>query len=331
MTSHSHAKSDHLQPWIVHSTCYRDAPVDGCCLTIGNFDGVHCGHAEIIRRLVTVADGLGLPAVAMTFDPHPASLVRPHAAPRPLTTISRRAELLMCLGVDVVLVQPVNQAFISLSADTFFADILRSRLHTRTIVEGSDFRFGAKRQGDIHLLESLCQHSKMALEIVPPVLVGDIPVSSSRIRELIVAGKVDVAASMSTSLCRLTGTVIEGTHRGRTIGFPTANVGAISTLIPKEGVYAALVTLEGKKDRYPAAVHIGPNISFGENTSTVEAHLIDFSGDLYGSTVHVDFVERLRDTRKFTSVDELKYQLGNDVSLSRNITAMLNASLERKP
>lgn len=330
MTSQPSAKSDHVQPWIVHSTRYRDAPLDGCCLTIGNFDGVHCGHAEIVRRLVTVADGVGVPAVAMTFDPHPASLVRPHNAPRPLTTIRRRAELLMSLGVDVVLVQPVNQAFIELSADAFFADILCRRLRTRTIVEGPDFRFGAKRQGDISLLRSLCHRSKVALEVVPPFVAGDIPVSSSRIRELIVAGKVDVAASMSTSSCRLTGTVVEGARRGRAIGFPTANLGSISTLIPKEGVYAAWVIIEGQDTRYPAAVHIGPNISFGEKRSTVEAHLIEFSGDLYGSTVHVDFLERLRDTRKFTSVEELKSQLQSDVSRSLKMATTLNNSLERK-
>ncbi|MFM8803555.1 MAG: riboflavin biosynthesis protein RibF [Planctomycetia bacterium] len=284
-----------------------------CAVAVGNFDGVHLGHAAIVRRLCDAARRLGVPAVALSFDPHPAAVVRPEAAPAPLTTPARRATLLLALGVDAVLVQPTDRELVSLSAQDFYADMLRGMLRARGIVEGEDFRFGAGRTGDIHLLERLCGRDGIVLETVPAVLADGEPVSSSRLRRLIAAGAVREAAALLTSPYRLTGMVVEGARRGETIGFPTANLAGIATLLPAAGVYAARVTLPDLTPR-PAAVHVGPNISFGETRISVEAHQNGVTGRLYGSTLDVDFLDRLRDTQRFDSVDALKKQLTADVA-----------------
>ena len=263
-----------------------------------------------------------MPAVAFTFDPHPAVVLRPDAAPTPLTTTARRAELLLALGIDAVLVQPTDRPLVSLPAEQFYGEILRSRLRARAIVEGGDFRFGAKRAGDIHLLKALCDRDGVALETVPAVMADGLPVSSSRLRSLVSAGDVRQAALLMTSPYRLTGRVVEGARRGGTIGFPTANLSAIATLLPASGVYAALGTLPDGAC-HPAAVHIGPNVSFGETRISIEAHLIGYDGMLYGSTLDVDFIERLRDTQRFDSIDAIKAQLTADVARALEIVGSL--------
>jgi len=284
-----------------------------CAAAVGNFDGVHLGHVAIVRRLMETARRLSVPAVVLTFDPHPASIVRPDSAPRPLTTPWRRAELLGALGVDAVLVQPTDARLVALEAETFYADILRGRLQTVALVEGADFHFGARRRGDMAMLAGLCAADGVELETVAPVESQGESVSSSRLRRLVGEGSVAEAAALLTAPYRLTGRVIEGMKRGRTLGFPTANLDGIATLLPANGVYAARATFAGDEGSWPAAVHIGPNVSFGEAGISVEAHLVGFSGNLYGSTLDVDFLERLRDTRSFPTVDALKDQLSIDV------------------
>ncbi len=300
-------------------------PLAAAAVAVGNFDGVHLGHAEIARRLVAAARDRAVPAVALTFEPHPATLVRPDAAPAALTTPARRAELLLGLGLDAVLVQPADAALVALPAEAFYREILRRRLGAVAIVEGQDFRFGAGRRGDVALLGGLAAADGVTVEVVEPVERGGGSVSSSRLRSLIMAGDVAAAATLATAPYRLTGTVIEGARRGAGLGFPTANLGGITTLLPAEGVYAARaavmdpVPAEGRR-WFPAAVNIGPAPTFGVETATVEVHLIGFSGDLYGKILDVDFLQRLRDTRRFASVEELTGQLAADVEQARAIT-----------
>ena len=290
-------------------------PLAGTAVAVGNFDGVHLGHAAIVRRLVAVARERGVPAVALTFDPHPATIVRPGAAPPPLTTPARRAELLLALGLDGVLVQSADAALVALSAEAFYHAILRERLGAIAIVEGEDFRFGAGRRGDVQLLRELAAADAVAVEVVSPVIVGAGPVSSSRLRELVAAGDVAAAASLATSPYRLTGGVVTGAGRGAGLGFPTANLGGIATLLPASGVYAAVAAVAADERRWlPAAVNVGPAPTFGVEAATVEVHLVGFTGDLYGQTLDVDFLARLRDTRRFASVEELKAQLAADVA-----------------
>lgn len=290
-----------------------------CAATVGNFDGVHLGHAAIAARLMAAAERHGVPAVAVTFDPHPASVLRPDAAPVPLTTPRRRAELLLSLGLDAVHVQPATAALLGRQAEAFYDEILVERLRVRALVEGADFRFGAGRRGDVALLADLCRRDGVALEVVPAVVVGGGPVSSSRLRTLIAAGAVAEANSLAIAPYRLTGTVVVGARRGATLGFPTANLSGIDTLLPGGGVYAGRVPLDGAW--HAAAVHVGPNVSFGETAISVEVHLVGFGGDLYGRSLDVDLLERVRDTRRFASVDELTSQLAADVAAASRIVA----------
>lgn len=289
-------------------------PAPGCAVSVGNFDGVHLGHAALARRLRAAADRLGVPAVAVTFDPHPASLVRPGTAPVPLTTPARRAELLLALGLDAVLVQPVDRALLALSAEAFYRDVLRGRLRAAAIVEGPDFRFGAGRVGDVELLRRLCAADGAAFEVVEPVTSAGGTVSSSRIRALVAAGDLAAANGLLTAPFRASGTVVTGARRGAALGFPTANLGGVTTLVPGPGVYAARAAVRGVVGRHPAAVHVGCNATFGETVPTVEAHLVGFTGDCYGRTLDVDFLRHLRDTRRFDSVDELVAQMARDVA-----------------
>ena len=285
----------------------------GCVATVGNFDGVHVGHAAIVRRLVDMARRHHVPAVAVTFDPHPAAILRPETAPPPLTTPLRRAELLLALGVDAVLVQPVDARLVAIQPEDFYAGLLRSQLGVRGLVEGSDFRFGAARRGTVAMLADLCRADGVELVTVEAVERGGVAVSSSRLRRLVGDGMVADAAAMLTAPYRCSGTVVAGARRGRTLGFPTANLSGIATLVPGPGVYAGRAKADGGGPAWPAAVHVGPNVSFGETATSVEACLVGFDGDLYGRTLHVDFLERLRETRRFDSVAELTAQLANDV------------------
>lgn len=292
-------------------------PLARAAVAVGNFDGVHLGHAAIAGRLIATAGRLGAPAIALTFDPHPASLVRPGQAPAPLTTPARRAELLLALGLDAVLVQPTDAAFVSLSADEFFGRILRDQLGGIAFVEGEDFRFGAGRAGDIPLLRRLAAAAGASVEVVEAVSAGDETVSSSRLRALLLAGDVAAARALATAAYRLTGIVEPGARRGAGLGFPTANLGRIATLVPAAGVYAGRARLAGPGepgDWFPAAVNIGTSPTFETTTPTVEAHLVGFTGDCYGRGLDVDFLARLRDTRRFASVEDLKTQLADDVS-----------------
>lgn len=296
------------------------ALADGCAVTVGNFDGVHRGHAAIAGRLVASARRLGLPAAALTFDPHPAVILRGGNGPAALSTLERRAELLFAQGIDIVLVQPADEGLVKLSAAEFFARILEERLRARAIVEGEDFRFGAGRTGDGAFLAGLCAAAGIGFESVPPVLAGGQPVSSSRVRALVAAGDVRAAAALLTAPYRITGTVVAGARRGRTLGFPTANLADVATLVPAAGVYAARATVPDGRT-FPAAVHLGPAASFAETRSTIEPHLVGFTGDLYGGTLHVDFLDRVRETRRFASVEELKAQLAADVAAAVRIAA----------
>lgn len=295
-----------------------------CAVAVGNFDGVHLGHAAIVRRLREAADRHGVPAVVLTFDPHPASILRPEQPPLPLTTPARRADLLLALGVDAVCVQPTDAALMALEAEAFYADVLRGRFAVRAVVEGQDFRFGSRRRGDVALLASLCGRDAVDLEVVPPVVVDDEPVSSSRIRTLVAAGRLGDARALMTSPYRLSGEVVVGARRGATLGFPTANLSGIATLLPAGGVYAALARVDGGS--FPAAVHVGPNATFGETSVSIEAHLIGFAGDLYGRVLDVDFLDRVRDTRRFTSAEDLKAQLADDVATAGRIVAAASLS-----
>jgi riboflavin kinase/FMN adenylyltransferase len=302
-----------------HVVDWQQFPPESCregAVAIGNYDGAHLGHAALIAELVRQARAVGGPAVALTFDPHPRALLRPDLPLSLLTTPSDRAELLHRLGATEVLTLRVTRSFLDLSAVEFFEQVVRERLRARALVEGTNFGFGHGREGNIDTLTKLCREAEMPLRVVPPLVLEGAEVSSSRIREALLRGDVVLAARLLGRPYRLCGTVATGAGRGRTIGFPTANLEQVATVIPGDGVYAVRVRGEGGSC-CPGAANIGPNPTFAEQQRKIEVHLIGFSGDLYGQHLAVDFIERLRATRPFASVAELVAQLGRDVEQAR--------------
>jgi riboflavin kinase/FMN adenylyltransferase len=266
----------------------------------------------LAERLVGAARGAGGPAVVFTFDPHPVWILRPDSAPPPLTWTDRKAELLGELGVDAVIAYPTDTALLELSAEDFFRRIVVERLAAKDVVEGTNFYFGHGRAGTIDVLRRLCRAAKIGLEVVEPVMIGGEPVSSSRVRRLVAAGSVDDARQLLTQPYRVRGMVRHGAGRGAKLGFPTANVDAIDTLLPGPGVYAGRAAAGGAL--WPAAINVGPNPTFGEQAMKVEVHLIGFQGSLYGEPLEVDFLSRLRDIQRFDNVAALLAQVGTDVA-----------------
>jgi riboflavin kinase/FMN adenylyltransferase len=289
----------------------------GGAITVGNFDGVHLGHRALVAAAHARAGRLGGPAVAVTFHPPPHQVLHPGPVRPSLTTLSERADLLRAAGADRVVVLKTSPALLALSPEAFFEDVLARQLGAKAIVEGHDFRFGRGRAGNNETLRTLCAASGREFEEVAPVNYGGEPVSSSRVRAAITLGDVALARELLARPYRVTGDVILGARRGRTIGFPTANLGEVATVLPGNGVYAVRAIVDGQA--CPAAANIGPNPTFGEDAQKIEVHLIDFAGDLYGKTLTVEFFARLRDIRPFAGVAELVEQLKRDVEAARGI------------
>ena len=288
-------------------------------VSIGNFDGVHRGHARIMQRLLDSARALGGPAVVFTFDPHPVRLLRPELAPPPLTWTRRKADLLAELGVDAVVAYPTDRDLLELSPTEFFQRVVVEQLETRAMVEGPNFFFGKDRAGDVDQLGQLCDQADIQLEVVEPLQEGDGFISSSRVRQLIAGGDVAEAGQLLTRPYRIRGMVTHGAGRGKSMGFPTANVAAIDTLLPAHGVYAGRAyTAQGAAT---AAINLGPNPTFGDQSVKVEVHLIGTDESLYGLPLEVDFLSRMRDILPFDSVDQLRDQLARDVDRASSIVA----------
>lgn len=299
-------------PWTTH-------PPDeftGGAVTVGNFDGVHLGHRALLAAVRRHARAAGGPAVAVTFDPPPVALLNPVALQAPLTTVADRADWLHAAGADHVVVLTTDPGLLALCPEAFFEDVVVRLFRARAVVEGFNFRFGRGRAGDAAALRQLSAAHGLTFEEVHPHLGDGEPVSSSRIRAALTAGDVTAAAQMLGRPYAVAGVVQAGAKRGRTLGFPTANVGRIPTLIPKDGVYAVTATADGRTFR--GAANVGPAPTFGVVAATLEVHLIDFDGDLYGTELRVAFVRRLRDTRAFPGVAELVEQLRRDVAAARD-------------
>ncbi len=304
----------------IHTLPWHEAPPAGCrggAVSVGNFDGVHRGHVALLEELRRQADAVAGPAVALTFDPHPLQLLRPDSYPPPLTTTAERGRLIEAHGADRVVLLRTTLDLLRLTAEEFFEQVLRGRFDARAMVEGDNFGFGRGRGGNVETLAELCRRDGLKLVVVPPVRIDGEAVSSSRVRSALQRGAVREATECLGRPYRLTGTVGTGQRRGATLGFPTANLERTATLIPGDGVYAVRVQHDGKP--WPGAANVGPNPTFGEDARKVEVHLIGFQGDLYGQELSVDFIDRLRDTRPFGSVNELITQLRADVERAREV------------
>ncbi len=302
---------------------FDDVParVRGAYLAVGNFDGVHRGHARLIGRLRALADEAGAPAVAMTFDPHPVAVLHPEMAPVPLAWTERNVELLEQAGATEVGVFRTGPWLLGLTAREFFDRVVVGQFAARGMVEGPNFGFGRDRGGDSRLLAEWCAGAGLAFEVAAPTEVDGRIVSSSRIRSALAEGRIDEANELLGRPHRLRGIVTHGAARGAGLGFPTANLDEVDTLIPSDGVYAAHAFVDGRGEPWSAAVHIGPNVTFGEQIRKVEAHLVGFSGDLYGRRVELDFLGLLRPSRRFDGIDDLLAQIRADVERAQAVAA----------
>jgi len=295
----------------------------GAIVTVGNFDGVHRGHQQLLGRLRARADAAGVPALAVTFDPHPVALLRPDQAPVPLVWIEREIALLQAAGATEVAVFHTGPWLLELTAREFFDRIVVRQLGAKGMVEGPNFAFGHDRKGDVATLRGWCLEAGIDFEVVDATLVEGRLVSSSLIRQSLRDGHVEEALQFLGRPHRVRGVVSRGAVRGKGLGFPTINLSGIDVLVPAEGVYAARASVERGGPAWPAACNIGPNPTFGDQTRKVEAHLVGFEGDLYGETIELDFLARLRATRPFASVEELLGQIRADVEATQRICAMV--------
>jgi riboflavin kinase/FMN adenylyltransferase len=285
-------------------------------VSLGNFDGVHRGHALLAERTVSEARALGGPAVVLTFDPHPARVLHPERAPATLVTVEQKAELLAALGIDRLAVLPFTRETAALGPEEFARDVLAGCLGATEVVVGANFRFGRGRGGDTAALTALGGALGFRVASVEPVLHEGAPISSTRVRAALAAGDVEEAARMLGRPFFVDGTVVEGDRRGRTIGFPTANLDPRNETLPAAGVYACLLSVGGEPAR-PAVANQGSRPTFGGGAPRLEVHVLDFDRDLYGATVRVAFVSRLRDERRFASPQELVAQIEDDVARAR--------------
>lgn len=293
----------------------RLASLRGGAISIGNFDGVHSGHRGLLAGLRAMAGEIGGPAIAVTFDPHPAAILRPGDGPTPLTTMATRAERMSDLQIDALVICQTRDALLSLSAESFYQSLVGDRLDAGGMIEGPNFYFGRDRTGNVELLRQWCGRDGRRFEIAQATDDGGRMVSSSRIRQLIVGGDIERATEMMDAPHRITAPVVHGEARGRTIGFPTANLSPINVVIPPAGVYAGRTTIDGQT--HAVAIHIGPNLTFGGAQSKFEVHVLDFKGDLYQRELAVDVCSRVRDISRFDSTEELKRQLSVDMAAVR--------------
>jgi riboflavin kinase / FMN adenylyltransferase len=297
-------------------------------VTIGNFDGVHRGHVAIIKQLLAKAAAVNGPAIVFTFDPHPVRLLRPEQCPPPLTWTERKAELLAAQGVDWIVAYPTDEALLELSAAAFFDKIIIQALAAKALVEGPNFFFGHNREGTIEKLGELAGKAGISVSIVEPVVADGAVVSSSRVRDLIRGGKIQEANAMLSSPYRIRGMVMHGAGRGAKIGFPTANLSGVDTLLPALGVYAGQAWIG--PSQYAAAINLGPSPTFGDAVVRVEVHLLDYHEPLYGQPLEVDFLARLRDIRPFDSPAALVDQVRRDVEEVRRIAALWALNINKQ-
>jgi riboflavin kinase/FMN adenylyltransferase len=294
-----HFPDDLRPPWLVH-------PV----LALGNFDGLHRGHLKIIERVRRGAAEHGGTPMAMTFDPHPPRVVRPDKAPPLLMTKTQRLEALHRAGITCVAVVRFTHELSEWDPETFVRTVLADWLRVSEVWVGANFLFGHGRSGNFSLLRTLGQRHGFRADKIDPVRYKDFVVSSTRIRRLVAEARMDEAGALLGHPYYVDGTIVEGQKRGKTIGFPTANMVTDNELIPPHGVYATTMTVDGVV--HAALTNIGVRPTFNETEATIETHLLRYSGDLYGRGVRLSFVQRLRDERKFDSVDALRAQIEAD-------------------
>jgi riboflavin kinase/FMN adenylyltransferase len=299
----------------------------GSTVAIGKFDGVHLGHQAILSRMLETAEQTGGQSIVFTFANNPLSLLRPSKCPLPLMSLEQRLSALAAAGVENCVMIEFDEEFSRISAEEFLEQVLVGQLHARHIIMGADFRFGHHGAGDASLLRRMSDELGYTVEVVSGVVDSEVGlVSSTRVREAILAGDVETASRMLGGPVVLRGEVVHGDARGRELGFPTANLGGkIEGLVPADGVYAGFVQL--REARYPAAISVGNNPTFTpDEQSRVEAFVLDFDQDIYGERMSVLFTHRIRGMERFDSLESLIAQMNEDVALARVLTQLSEPS-----
>jgi riboflavin kinase / FMN adenylyltransferase len=301
--------------WIARGLESYPPEVEACVVALGTFDGVHLGHRAILGIAVARGHELGLPAVAFTFDPHPIDVLQPDRAPLPITTLDERLDLIGEAGADGTVVLPFTRETAAIEPEVFVKDVLLGTLHAREIVVGYNHTFGRGARGNARLLEELGARLGFRVHVSPAYAVDGVPVSSSEIRRALQAGDVERATRLLGRPYWLAGEVVRGEGRGQTLGFPTANLAVDRTPLVQNGVYACRALVRARS--HEAVVNVGIRPTFGERALSIEAHLLDFSADLYGQRMRIDFLRRLRDETRFPSLDALRAQISADVRAAR--------------
>jgi riboflavin kinase/FMN adenylyltransferase len=286
-------------------------------VALGNFDGVHLGHQEILKRTVDTAHRKGREAVVYTFDPHPRLVLNQAPEIPQITTAEEKADLLGSLGIDVLVLAEFTKEFARQTPEDFVENTLVEELAIRNLFVGENYRFGSGRSGTPAQLRRMGQERGFSVHVVPSVKVRGEVVSSTLIRKLLLSGRISEANEMLGRPFFVQGNVIHGHSRGKGLGYPTANIKPDRKLRPPDGVYAVFCQFQNRV--YQAVMNIGKNPTFHDRKTSFEAHLLDFSDELYGSTIKLFFIERLRPERTFGSVDELKSQIARDVEKARSL------------
>jgi riboflavin kinase/FMN adenylyltransferase len=284
-------------------------------VALGVFDGVHVGHRAILGLAVTRARAGDMRSVACTFDPHPIEVLQPGRAPLLITTLEERLALIEGCGLDEAVVLPFTRDLASMEPEAFVKDVLVARLGARDVVVGFNHRFGRGARGDAGLLATLGERLGFRTHVAEPLLVDGVAVSSTEIRGALQRGELGVATRLLGRAYTLSGPITPGAGRGRTLGFPTANVAPMRPVLVAPGVYACMAELAGRKER--AVVNVGIRPTFGETALAVEAYLLDFTGDIYGQTMTLSFMSRIREERRFPSVEALRTQIEADAAEAR--------------
>lgn len=302
---------------IIRSLDQLTSPFDRAVVTLGNFDGVHLGHREIFRRVVSRARQIDGTSVVFTFVPHPLKLLAPERAPRLINSFAEKERLIEASRVDALICAPFDREFAAISADRFVEDILVARVGLAHLVVGYDYAFGRNRDGDTDFLKGKGKQLGFSVEVLDPIAAGEVVYSSTRIRRMLTEGDVQGVVPFLGRHYSVEGQVIHGARRGKGLGFPTANLATEKDLLPKPGVYA--VKVRHGETIHDGVVNVGCNPTFCSEGLSVEVHILDFSAEIYGETLRLYFIERLRDEMLFPSPAELVGAIGADVALARQI------------
>ena len=296
-------------------------PFKNAVITIGNFDGVHIGHQALFHEVIETAEAIGGTSIAITFDPHPMRVLKKNGHPPLITLYEQKAELIERTGIDVLICIPFTKDFAELTAQQFVKDLLVDKIGMKAIVVGKDYSFGKNREGDINLLKSYARDYEFDVIVAgwiksPKSLVDRI--SSTRIRELVIEGMMAQAEKMLGRNYQIRGTVVTGRDRGgKLLGLPTANINLHDELCPKTGIYA--VTVECCNKQYKGVANIGYSPTFQDHEFTVEVHIFDFEENIYGKKIRVNFIQRIRDEKKFSNISELIDQIKQDIATAQEI------------